>query len=126
MDRRGLAVGLGAWARAGTSWPGYSWSFRVLARDPPPALAGRPPRLVLERAIAVSGPGDFQPSGLVLRDGRLFTVCDKNSGTLLEIPLDAGPEVEARPAIPIDLPGVAGENLDLEGSRWTGRGTSWW
>jgi hypothetical protein len=52
-----------------------------------PASTPPPAPLVLERAIALSGPGDFQPSALALRQGHLYTVSDKSSDTLLEINL---------------------------------------
>lgn len=80
-----------------------------------PVPAAGDAELVLERAVAVAGPGDFQPSGLALWQGRLFTVCDKNSAAILEIPLAGGAAVTARPAVPIALPDAPRENLDLEG-----------
>ena len=36
--------------------------------------------LVLERALPIEGPARFQPSGLVVHDGGLWTVSDKPAG----------------------------------------------
>jgi hypothetical protein len=67
---------------------------------------------VLERAVALAGPGDFQPSGLALREGRLYTVSDKESGGVLEVDLERG---QARVALPFHLPAGERGHLDLEG-----------
>jgi hypothetical protein len=76
--------------------------------------AGGPEPLVLERAVPVAGPGDFQPSGLAFREGRLYTVSDKTSTALMEIELGDGAAV-ARAAIPVRPPEGPREDLDLEG-----------
>jgi hypothetical protein len=77
--------------------------------------------LVLERALPVSGPGDFQPSGLVFRDGRLYTVSDKSSSALYEIEV-TGDAATARAAIPVRPPEGTREDLDLEGLTVDGAG----
>jgi hypothetical protein len=84
------------------------------ARPAPIAAIPAPRALVLERVLPVSGPGDFQPSGLVFRDGRLYTVSDKSSSALLELRL-TGDAASAVPAIPIRPPEGPREDLDLEG-----------
>jgi uncharacterized protein YjiK len=78
--------------------------------------------LELERVVAVAGEGDFQPSGLVVKGGRLFTVSDKNSEAVLEIPLDRGGEVTARRALAIAWGEGDRGNLDLEGLALDGAG----
>jgi len=70
-----------------------------------------PTPLVLLRALALRGPGDFQPSGLALRQGLLYTVSDKTSDALLQIDLRTDGEAEATAQVPIKM----GRNLDLEG-----------
>ena len=110
-----------------------------------PAPASTP--LVLEYAIPLSAPGDFQPSGLALRHGRLYTVSDKSSASLLEINLgglpprkinlgSAGetPEINLGDAdrekinlgevgvTPGPAIGLGRENLDLEGIAVDGTG----
>lgn len=78
--------------------------------SPTPAI----PELTLEMALPVSGPGDFQPSGLAFLDGRLLTVSDKTSDTIMEIEVGADAAV-AHAAIAVRQPAGAHEDLDLEG-----------
>jgi uncharacterized protein YjiK len=82
---------------------------RVPTPSPSPPAAGT---LTLERAIPLTGPGDFQPSGLTVREGRLFTVSDKTSDAIFEIDLATGRAVRA---IAIRFPGGTPADLDLEG-----------
>jgi uncharacterized protein YjiK len=71
--------------------------------------------LVLERALSVDGPGNFQPSALALSGGRLYTVSDKTSSTLFELALGPTDQAVARPALAVELPEARGEDLDFEG-----------
>jgi uncharacterized protein YjiK len=82
------------------------WAARARRAPLPPAGM-----LVLERALDVEGPGDFQPSGLALSAGRLYTVSDKTSAALFELVL--GERAVARPAIAVA--GGDADNLDFEG-----------
>ncbi|GAB4341604.1 MAG: esterase-like activity of phytase family protein [Calditrichia bacterium] len=72
-----------------------------------------PPQLTLLRAYPVEGPGNFQPSGLTLHNGQLFTVSDKNDSTIFEIELKESLAV-CQPAVVFDPP-EAGVALDFEG-----------
>jgi hypothetical protein len=82
------------------------WAARR-ARRPLPSAG----TLVLERALDVEGPGDFQPSGLALSNGRLYTVSDKTSAAIFELVLSD--RAVARPALVVA--GGDRENLDFEG-----------
>jgi uncharacterized protein YjiK len=90
-------------------------------RNPAPALADLiarcddgavPAELVLERALAIDGPADLEPSGLVSVDGKLFAVSDKHDDTLFELEL-AADRARAIPALRFEAP--RGARLDLEG-----------
>jgi hypothetical protein len=73
-----------------------------------------PRDLVLERALPIDVDEDFEPSGLLLLDGRLLTVSDKNDDTVFELVL--GDDVaEARPFIHFEPPPGEPQPFDFEG-----------
>jgi hypothetical protein len=81
-----------------------------------PSLPASPPELPLEQAWPIDGPGRFQPSGLLLREGVLWTVCDKDGSAIFRLQfLDES--VQAMRGLEIRLPAASGRErwLDLEG-----------
>jgi hypothetical protein len=95
-------------------------SAEWLARGGPPVTCAgaTPPELVLEQALPIAITDDFQPSGLVLYDGRILTVSDRHDDAIYEIvrgpaaaPATLRPFVHLRPPAngprPTDLEGIA-------------------
>jgi uncharacterized protein YjiK len=71
--------------------------------------------LELIKCLPVQGPPHIQPSGLTLRNGKLFTVSDKHDGTIFEIKIG---RKTARLNTAVDFssaPALSGGKLDLEG-----------
>jgi uncharacterized protein YjiK len=101
---RGLAALLTA-ACGGTSTPGVT---------PPSAAPRLPVELSLERALPLDISDDFQPSGLVLRDGRLLTVSDKHDTGVYEIVLAEG-HAALRSFVTFTPPREEPSPLDFEG-----------
>ena len=56
----------------------------------------------------------LEPSGLTLKGGQLFTVCD-DSNTIFELLFSEDSEVQAVPHIKMDVSPLSAMNLDLEG-----------
>ena len=76
-------------------------------------LGAAVPEITPTLVVPVAGPGNFQPSGLAVVDGVLFTVSDKHDDGVYQLDPGAA-QWTARLAVP--LRGlVAPEKLDLEG-----------
>lgn len=112
---RPLALALTALAVACTKVEGSTTGAR--ASNP-----GAPHELSLERALPIDVDEAFEPSGLLLLEGRLLTVSDKNDETVFELVLHDD-VAEARPFLHFEPPpgeprpfDFEGLSLDLDGS----------
>ncbi len=73
-------------------------------------------RLEAVRVLPVEAPHAVEPSGLYLRDGRLFTICDKTDDTVFEILIEDDlarmvPYLQFNPPLgnaPMDFEGITG------------------
>lgn len=65
------------------------------------------------RVLPIEAPFPVEPSGLCLRDGRLFTVCDKTDDTIFEVILEAD-HARLVPFLTF-IPPPGAPHLDLEG-----------
>src|SRR5215831_12787643 len=92
-----LTVALAVAGAACSSKHGASAEW--LARGGPPVTCAgaTPPELQLEQALPIAITDDFQPSGLVLYDGRMLTVSDRHDDAIYEILWDAGAGAGAAP-----------------------------
>ena len=76
-------------------------------------LSAAVPEIVPQQVAPVNGPEHFQPSGLAVVDGALFTVSDKHDQAIYALTLADG-ECTARPVL--EITGLAEtRKLDLEG-----------
>src|SRR4051812_30108220 len=76
------------------------------------AAASAPPvELVLEQALPIDGPEDFQPSGLAVWGEHLLAISDKHDGAVFELTLTAT-SAQATPWLRFRPPDD--ERLDLE------------
>jgi hypothetical protein len=80
------------------------------------------PELELLRALPIVFDGDFQPSGLVLSQGKLLTVSDKDDATVYELVLSDNVAI-ARPFVRFAAPPEYAPPLDLEGIAVLAEGT---
>ena len=72
-------------------------------------------RLELLRALKVNGPFPCEPSGLVMHNGVLYCVSDKQSNTIFRVKMD-GERAVLEPAVQFQIPDdSATDALDLEG-----------
>jgi Esterase-like activity of phytase len=83
---------------------------RAAPAEPVPLSLRAALPLVLEGDVD----GDFQPSGLLLQNGRLLTVSDKHDRAIYVIEVDAGP-VNVRPFLRFEPPVDERPPLDYEG-----------
>jgi hypothetical protein len=82
-----------------------------VARCTPPAS---PFELELERALPIEADGNFQPSGLLMWQGRLLTVSDKHDRTVFMLALGRA-EARASPLVRFEAPAAGARKLDWEG-----------
>ena len=83
-------------------------------------LSAAVPEIVPQQVAPVNGPEHFQPSGLAVVDGALFTVSDKHDQAIYALTLADG-ECTARPVL--EITGLAEtRKLDLEGLVTDGAG----
>lgn len=91
---------------------------RPSAGEAPHAAAARvaagAPELELLQALPIDAGGPFEPSGLLLYDGRLLTVSDKHDGAVYELSL-AADAAGLRPFVTFEPPDDAPGPLDFEG-----------
>ncbi len=113
-----LALALSLAAATGACSPKRGASPDWLARGGPPVTCAgaTPPELVLEQALPIAITDDFQPSGLVLYDGRLLTVSDRHDDAIYEIVREAGAGIATlRPFLHLRPPENGPRPTDLEG-----------
>jgi len=110
----GGVVALAAAGGACSSKRGASADW--LARGGPPVTCAgaTPPELLLEKALPIAITDDFQPSGLVLHDGRILTVSDRHDDAVYEIVPGAG-IATLRAFLHLRLPANGPHPTDLEG-----------
>ena len=91
--------------------------FLFICLIPPHAAFSRTaaPCLTLHQVFYVEGPENFQPSGLTLREGHLYTVCDKRDHDIYRLDRQ-GAVATAVPAVKIPLPFFSSlHRCDFEG-----------
>lgn len=104
---------------AGLSGCAVCWGCAPRAEHGGPTAAAaltarRAPELELVRALPIAVEGNFEPSGLLLHEGRLLTVSDKHDAAVYELVLGAQ-QAEPRPFVTFRPPEVDATHLDYEG-----------
>jgi hypothetical protein len=102
-------------------------SITATAPTPEIAAAASPPgipELVLTAALPLAVEGDFEPSALLLHEGRLLTVSDKHDDTIYAIERGAA-AATLRPFVRFEPPMEEPPELDLEGLSAAPDG-GWW
>jgi hypothetical protein len=96
-----------------TTEPSGAASARALGSTRASSLVA-PLELELERALPLAISEDFEPSGLLLVDGHLLTVSDKQDSQIFELVL--GPETaQVRPFLHFEPPAEEPRPFDFEG-----------
>jgi hypothetical protein len=109
-------VALAAAGGACSSKRGASAEWLARGGPPVPCAGATPPELVLEQSLPIAITDDFQPSGLVLHDGRMLTVSDRHDDAIYEIVRGVGADVATlRPFLHLRPPANGPHPTDLEG-----------